>query len=67
VGVQGLEAWAGRAIEVADEGESFAAAIVRLLTDEGLRREREAAALRLAEEQFGAERGLEPEFVRAVL
>lgn len=67
VGVQGMEGWASQAIEVADDGETFAAAIVRLLSDEGLRREREAAALRLAEEQFGVGRELDPEFVRAVL
>lgn len=67
VGVEGLEAWAGQAVEVADEAESFAAGLVRLLMHEGLRREREAAALRLAEEQFGAERALDREFVAAVL
>ncbi len=67
VGAQGLERWAAQAMEIADDAEAFAGAIVRLLRDEGARREREAGALRLAREQFGEERALDAEFVAAVL
>lgn len=67
VGVEGLEDLAGEAAEVADDAAGFAAAIVRLFRDEGLRRQRESAALRVARERFGAERALDPEFVAALL
>ncbi len=67
IGVQGLEAWADQALAIADDAEGFAAAIVRLLTDETLRREQQARALRLTREHFGAQRPLDPAFVRALL
>ena len=66
VGIDGLED-TSRAIEVADDAETFARALLRLLTDEGLRREREQAALQLAERSFGMSRPLDPEFIAAVL
>ncbi len=67
IGVEGLEAWAAEAVEIADEAEDFAAAIVRLLREDDLRRRREAAALRLAREHFGPQRLLDREFVQALL
>lgn len=67
VGVEGLEAWAGETVTVADNADQFADAVVRLLRDNDLRREREKAALRLAEEHFGPGRSLDPEFVAALL
>lgn len=66
-GVQGLESWAAETITIADEPEAFASAIVRLLRDPAYRREREQAALRLAEQHFGTGRALDPEFVSALL
>ena len=66
VGVEGLEPWASQGVEIADDGEAFAAAIVRLLNDERLRHQRETAALQMAEEHFHAG-VLNPEFVWAVL
>ncbi len=67
IGVQGLEAWAHEAMEVADDAATFAAAIVHLLTNAAGRRAREAAALRLTETHLGASRPLDPAFVAAVL
>ncbi len=67
IGVEGLEAWAAEAVEIADEAEGFAAVTVRLLRDDDHRRRREAAALRLATEHFGPQRPLDPEFVQALL
>ncbi len=67
VGVQGLESWAEQAIAVADDAEPFAAAVVQLLQDEALRRDRERAALYWAERQFGPERPLDPDFIAALL
>ncbi len=67
IGVQGLEGWAAEAIEVADDAGAFAHAIVRLLKDEKLRHSRESAALRLADEHFGHQRALAPEFKEALL
>ncbi|MGI4830745.1 MAG: glycosyltransferase [Janthinobacterium lividum] len=66
-GIQGLEIWAPETVTVADEAETFAEAIVRLLRDHKLRREREGAALRLAGEHFGPTRALEAEFISALL
>ncbi len=67
VGVQGMEAWAAEAIAVADDAERFAEAIVRLLTGDALRHERQAAALRLAAQHFGPDRPLDPAFHEALL
>ena len=67
VGIEGLETWAEEAVSVADSAAEFAAAIVQLLTQEPLRRQREISSLRLAEEYFGADRELDPEFVKALL
>ena len=67
VGVQGLEAWAAEAVEIADEPGPYAAAIVQLLQQAPLRGAREDAALRLADVHFGAGRPLDPEFVEALL
>ncbi|HLI77891.1 MAG TPA: glycosyltransferase family 4 protein [Acidobacteriaceae bacterium] len=66
VGVEGLERWAAGAVEIADEAETFAAAMTRVLLDDEVRRQRECAALRLAEEQFGANRELDPAFAEAL-
>lgn len=54
VGVQGLEEWADGAMLVADEAESFAAAVVSLMDDGALRGRIEAGARRLMEEHFSA-------------
>ncbi len=67
LGIEGLEAWAPGAVSVADDADSFATAIVQLLNDDALRRRREDAALRLAEEHFGPAQALEPEFLAALL
>ena len=66
-GIEGLEAWAHEAVSVADDAGSFGAAIVQLLTDDSLRGQREADALRFAEQHFGPDRELEPQFVKALL
>lgn len=67
VGVEGCEAWAQEAIAVTDDPEAFATAVVRLLRDDGFRRRREAATLRLARQHFGPQRPLPPEFTAALL
>ncbi len=67
IGVEGLETWAHEAVTVANDAESFAGAIIQLLKDDALRRQREAAALRLAEEHFGANRELDRQFIKALL
>ena len=67
LGIEGLEAWAHGAVSVADDADSFAIAIVQLLNDDGLRRHREDAALRLADEHFGPAQALEPKFLAALL
>ena len=67
IGIQGLETWAPEAMEVAGDAATFAAAIIRLLTNPPQRRTREAAALRLTEQHFGASRPLDPAFVAALL
>lgn len=67
IGIQGLETWAHQAMEVADDGDAFCAAIVALLTDERRRRQRQLDATRLAGEHFGVDRPLTPEFMQALL
>ncbi len=67
LGIEGVEAWATEAVSVADDAETFATAIIDLLTDTRLRQRREGAALRLAEERFGPGQSLDPEFVAALL
>ena len=66
-GIEGLEAWAAEAVAVADDPEGFAAAVIRLLADPTMRQGQQTRALRLTAEHFGAQRPLDPEFVRALL
>ncbi len=67
VGIQGLESWAGETVLVADNAPHFAEAITCLLAHDDLRAMRESSALRLAEEHFGVNRALDPEFTAALL
>lgn len=66
VGVQGLEEWVDGAILVADEATTFAAAVVRLMTDAALRTRTEAGARRLIEEHFSATSEPAREFAAAL-
>lgn len=52
LGAEGIEAVPGRDILIADDPETFAAAVVRLLDDPSLRARMGAAARRLAEERY---------------
>ena len=67
VGVEGLGSWAAEAVAVADDAESFAAAIAALLTDAARRRTQEQAARHLAEAHFGPAQPLDPAFTAALL
>lgn len=67
VGIEGLEAIASNAVEVASEPQTFAAAIVRLLTDSSARQQLEQRAHALAQQQFDPRRQLDPAFLDAVL
>ncbi len=67
VGVQGLEDWSAGAVDVADQPEAFAAAVVRLLRDPELRRAREAAATRLVRKHFAAGSPMEAALVSRLL
>jgi len=66
VGIQGMENWAPGVVEVADDPEAFAQAVLRLLNDHNLRREREEASLRLIDEHYGLDRAIDPEFAGAL-
>ena len=66
-GIEGLEPWAAEAVSVADDADTFATCIRKLLMDEELRRQSERNALRLAEQHFGPHRELDPAFVNALL
>jgi hypothetical protein len=66
VGIQGMENWAAGVVDVADDPEAFAQAVLRLLSDHNLRRQREAAALRLIDEHYGLDRALDPGFAEAM-
>ena len=52
VGVQGLEAWSGSTITVADEPANFADAVVALMHNDALRHTREQAATALVRARF---------------
>lgn len=67
IGIQGLEDWASGVVEVADDAEGFAAGMVKLLSDQVLRQEREAAALKLVDDHYSEAAALSPEFISAVL
>jgi len=67
IGVQGLEPWAPGAIEVASGPDEFAAAVLRLMTDDALRGEREQAAVELMRRHFSAESDAARAFAEKVL
>ncbi len=54
VGVQGLEDWAAGVVGVADQAEEFADAVVHLLRNPELRRQREKASTALVRKHFAA-------------
>jgi glycosyltransferase involved in cell wall biosynthesis len=67
IGVQGIEDWADGAIDVASTPEDFAAAVLRLMFDDALRRAREVGAHRLIEQHFSASSAPAREFAAAVM
>ena len=67
VGVQGLEDVAKGVVEVASDPQSFAAAIVKLLTDPVARRQLEQRAHALAQQHFDPGRQLDAAFLDAIL
>ena len=66
-GVQGLEEWASEAIAVSDDPETFAAAVVRLLTDDAVRVRAEQAATALVQQHFSVQASLPQDFVEGIL
>lgn len=66
VGVQGVEEWVADAVAVANEPESFAAEIVRLLRGPELRRMREAAATEVMRLHFSKESEAERDLLEAL-
>ncbi|MFC6645822.1 glycosyltransferase family 4 protein [Granulicella cerasi] len=67
VGVQGLEAWTTDAISVADDAESFAAAVVEAMESTTKRQQLERGAQRLVRERFSPRSEPVQTFVRMLL
>jgi hypothetical protein len=67
IGVQGIEDWALGVIEVASDPADFAAAILRLMSDDKLRASRESGAHRLIREHFSSDSAPARAFAACVL
>lgn len=66
-GVQGVESWAPKVVDVTDDAERFAAAIITLLKDDAARQAREQAAVAAFEEHLAREAALTAELIGRVL
>lgn len=67
IGVQGVEEWAPKVVDVTDDASAFAAAVTHLLQNPGARKVREAAVAQAFQQHLASETAFGPDFIESVL